>query len=121
MAKKKVVTVKKQSPQAPKKVNKSQLVRDYAAKHPSAKPKEIEAALAKEDGVKIPAAQISSILWQKANKKGKKTAKKKTRPRPSSSIQNISLEALLDAKNFADKVGGVEDAQQLLQALNKLS
>ena len=49
-----------------------------------------------------------------------KPGRKPGRPAGTSS-DAVSLASLIEARDFADKVGGVENAEQLLRALGKLA
>ncbi|QDV73204.1 hypothetical protein [Botrimarina mediterranea] len=114
MAKKKVT-----EKSAAKAVNKSELVREHAAANPKEKPKAIAEGIKKKHGVEISPQQISTVLFQARAKAGKKKAKKRA-PAASGSETKVSLSLLLDAKQFAEKVGGVDQATMLLAALKKL-
>jgi hypothetical protein len=92
----------------PKK-NKSQLIRDYKAKHPEAKPREIV------EGVKahkVKYALVSNVLH---NAKAKKRRGRK----PSHNGAGLSLDALLAAKKLVDQLG-IEHAKSALSVLEKL-
>lgn len=120
MAKKKAKSVpKKKAAKKPagKTVNKSELVRDYAAANPEEKPKAIAAGIKSKHGVEITPQQISTVLFQARAKTGKRKAKKRAL---SVTEAKVSLSSLLSAKEFAEKVGGVDEAEALLTALKKL-
>lgn len=123
--------------------NKSAAIRDYYAKNPNAKPKEVEAALTKA-GVKTTTAFISTI--RSNMKKGKGTGtKKRGRPagstarrpgrpaatktakrgRPAKNVTkspqgDVSVAALLKVKKVVEEVGSVDEARAALNALEKL-
>ena len=131
MAKKKVTKAspappKKAAP-APKKavtkktVNKSQMIRDYAAKHPKAGPTEISRELTKQ-GIKVYPPLVSNVLGASKRKKTKKrVTARKASGRPSTAMQDkVSLSDLVAAQEFAGKVGGVDSARSLLKAIEKL-
>lgn len=112
---------------AKRKVNKSQAIRDFADANPDAGPKAIVEGLAKK-GIKVAPALVSNVKTAAANKKagGKKPGRKPGRPAGSTakakagSSDSVSLNALLDGQNFAEKVGGVEEAKKILTTLQKL-
>lgn len=58
----------------------------------------------------------------KKKRKGAKPGPKPGRPagRPAGASDKVSLSSLIEARVFAEKVGGVEQAQALLKALGKL-
>lgn len=111
MAKKKVASkgTKKRT------VNKSQAIRDYRAKNPNAGPTEVAKALA-ASGIKVSPALVSNVTAAATRKTGKKTAKRGRKP----VADSVSLSALVEAANFADKVGGADKAHELLKAVEKL-
>ncbi len=59
------------------------------------------------------------MLGKKGKKKRAKTGRKPGRP-AGSSTDKVSLSSLIEAREFAEKVGGVSQAQALLKALDKL-
>ena len=93
-------------------VNKSQIIRDYVAKNPGAKPKEILAAV-ESQGVKVSQALVNNVLYRKSS--GKATRGKRGRPK-----KGTQFDALLQAKELADKMGGIEEAKKALDVLSKL-
>lgn len=128
MAKKTVTRSANGSPKKKKKVkrrkvNKSQKIRDYKAEHPDEGPTAIATALTKQ-GIKVVPAQVSNVLSNASKKKGGKKSVKKRGPKPgakkAAANDKVSIGALIDARQFADKVGGVEAAKQLLNAVEKL-
>ncbi len=106
---------------AKRKINKSQTVLAYMADNPEAKPKEVSEALAAK-GIKVTAGAVSTIKFNAA-KKGTAPAAKVGRPAKSAKVSgkgSSSLDQLLAAKDLVDKVGGVDEAKRLLDALAKL-
>lgn len=107
------------------KINKSQAIRDYHDKNPEDGPTAVTRALA-EKGIQVSPPQVSNVL-SAAGKGGKKRIKRKKRgPKPGSSravrtTDQVSLDSLINAQKFADQVGGVESAKQLIGALERLS
>ena len=114
MAKKKTVTRGR-----PKKgnVNKSEAVREFMASHPDAKPKEVSAALAKK-GIKVTPQAVSTIRFQAAKKAGAKSGR---RGKTKSQNGMVQVDTLVQAKQFVDKMGGVESAKQALNVLARLT
>ena len=98
-----------------KKINRSQAIRDILAKDLAAKPKAIQAELAKK-GIKVSASLINAVKYGKS-KPGKRGRKAGSR----SSGGETSFDALLGAKALADKLGGVRRARQALDMLGRLS
>ncbi|QDT67349.1 hypothetical protein MalM25_02460 [Planctomycetes bacterium MalM25] len=105
--------------------NKSQAIRDYLKNKPDAGPTEIVKEL-KKKGMTLTPALVSNV---KAAMLGKKPGKKKRRGKPgpkpgskrvASISDKVSLSSLIEAREFVDKVGGVDQAQALLKALGKL-
>lgn len=120
--KKKTKTVKKKRAKKAarkRKVNKSQAVRDYLASHPDAGPTEVCKALA-DKGIKVSPQQVSTIKSSSKKKAGKKAGKKPGRRKQAAAGGRVSVAELVTAKDFADRVGGVANAQELLAALGKL-
>jgi hypothetical protein len=97
----------------PKK-NKSQLIRDYKAKHPEAKPGEIVEALKAH---KVNYGLVSNVLHNAKAKHGK--AKKKHGRKPAHNGAAINLKSLLAAKKLVDQLG-IEHAKSALSVLEKL-
>jgi hypothetical protein len=110
-------------PRKNRSTNKSAAVRDYLAQNRVAGPTEVAAALTKQ-GVKITPAYVSTIkgLLKKAGSNGKALGtKRRGRPaRQHSAEDAVSLSSLLEARRFAESVGGVEKASALLQSLSRL-
>ena len=94
------------------KKNKSQLIRDYKAKHPEAKPAEIVTALKAH---KVSAGLVSNVLHNARNGKAKKGPGRK----PSHNGAGLNLESLLAAKKLVDQLG-MEHAKSALSVLEKL-
>jgi hypothetical protein len=104
-------------------MNKSQAVRDYLASHPDAGPNAIREALA-EKGIAI-STSLASVIKYGSNKKKKG---KPGRPKGSGrgaragrSASGLNIEALVDAKRMAERMGGIDAARTALDLLAKLS
>ena len=96
-----------------KKQTKSGAVREYLAKKPNAGPTEVSKAL-KARGIPVSSAHVSNVKQTAKRKTGKKIVSK---PGPGDSV---SLVQLVEARRFAEQVGGVDAAVDLLNSLGKL-
>jgi hypothetical protein len=85
------------------KVNKSKAIRECLSSNPSAMPKEVVAALAK-NRIRVSTQMVSTI-------KSKMVAPKQGQ---------VDLNQLLAAKVFVDRVGNIGEAKQAVMALAKL-
>ena len=138
MAKKK--TTKSTEVSSKPKVNKSQVIRDYYKRKPTAKPLEIVKALGKR-GITVSAQQVSTTRMnaikqgilqipgsevktettpRKRRGRPKGSTKKKTKPATSKSATTFSVDELLQAKTLVEKMGGLENARQAINALDKI-
>ena len=93
--------------------NKSQAIRDYLKSHPDAGPTEVCKELGKK-GLKIAPALVSNV---KAAMLGKKSGGRRV---SISRGDTVNLGALVEAREFVDKVGGMKNAHKILAALEKL-
>jgi hypothetical protein len=108
-------------------ISKSQAVRDYLAQHPNAMPKEIGPAIKTAHGIEV-SPQMISMIKSKFRKGPKRRGRKRRtesvamtrRGRPSNGAR-FSIDDLVSAKKLAQQVGGVDRAQQLIQALVRLA
>ena len=95
--------------------NVSQLVRDYKSQHKRSRPKDIAAAL-NEQGVKIKPQYVSTILSNARRRKGRKV-----RAAASGNGQGgIDVAQLVNAKKLVSKLGGVDQARKIIDALAKI-
>jgi len=102
---------------AKKKVNKSQWIRDYLAKHPESGPAAVVAA-GKTAGVAIHPSAVSNA---RAKLGVAKKRKRKTRKaRASVSNGHVSLPELLATKKLVDQLG-VEKVKEALATIAALS
>ena len=108
--------------------NKSALIRDYQTSNPTAKPREIAAALA-EQGVTVSAQQVSTVLSnaRKAGKigkgagVGKRGRKRGTKVAATTTASTKTSSATLEsAVDFARSVGGIEKARAALDTLQAI-
>ncbi len=103
---------------AKNKVNKTQLIKDALAKNPKASPIEIAESL-KNHG--ISAQYVSTVKSSLKAKKPTKTAKKKVAKKTvAKKSDKVSLGDLVKASRLAEELGGVDKAQEMLNALAKL-
>ena len=100
--------------------NKSSAIRDYKAANPTAAPKEIAEALAK-DGLVVSAQFVSTVL-SNAKKKGGKIGKRGPKPgrKAAAASAGAGLEQLLKAKKMVEQLGGIENARSALNVLAQL-
>ena len=98
---------------AKNKVNKTQLIKDALAKNPKASPIEIAEGL-KNHGISAP--YVSTVKSSLKAKRPTKTAKKKVAKKR----DKVSLGDLVKASRLAEELGGVDKAQEMLNALAKL-
>ena len=103
---------------AKQKVNKTQLIKDALAKNPKASPIEIAEGLKKHG---ISAQYVSTVKSSLKAKKPTKTAKKKVaKKKVAKKSDKVSLGDLVKASRLAEELGGVDKAQEMLNALAKL-
>ncbi len=114
--------------------NKSAAIREYAKAHPEAGPTEICKEL-KKKGISVAPALVSNVKGAMLGRKPKARRKPGRRPgRPVGSVRKagrpaanaaandkVSLSALLQARDFSEKVGGLDKAEAIIKALGKLS
>jgi hypothetical protein len=110
--------------------SKAEAIRVYLGAHPNDGPSAVRDALKASKGMAVSAAQVSNVKATMA-KKAKKSAgsaasngharRKPGRPgRPAAASDSVSLSQLVEARNFAAQVGGVDQAVSLLRTLAKL-
>lgn len=101
MAKKKATRKKTKKRRKKRSTNKSQVVRDYIAKHPNAGPTEVANALAKK-GTKVAPSLVSRIK-SGASPKRKKRVKKKKKARKVGRVRRITEPTVVeDMKQAGD-------------------
>jgi hypothetical protein len=108
---------------APDKITKSQAVRDYLAKHPRAKPKEIGPAIKEAHGLDVSPQMISMIKSKARRGRGRRrrAAAVAAVGRPRTNSSRITVDDLVTAKKLAGQMGGVSRAQEALAALARLA
>lgn len=115
--------------QAGGKMNKSAAVREYLAAHPDAGPNAVREAL-KEKGIQI-STSLASVIKYGGNKKKRKPGRPKGsrsvsrgrvgRPPGARRVGSLDIEALVEAKKMAEKMGGIDAARSALDLLAKLA
>ena len=105
----------------PRAHSKSAAARAYLESKPDAGPTEIAEAL-KKRGIEITPAHVSNVktTLKKAGRNGKAPKGRRGRRPEQGADGVVSLAGLLGARRFADSVGGVDKASELLRALAKL-
>jgi hypothetical protein len=94
---------------AKQKVNKSRMILDYCAENPSAKPREVAAVLNKTKNLGISPQYVSTIKNKAKTGNTKKGA------------SLVDLGALIEAKKFVDRVGGLKAAEDALTAIAQIN
>ncbi|MBI1851255.1 MAG: hypothetical protein HYR85_13020 [Planctomycetes bacterium] len=109
-------------------VNRSEAIRQYLSQNPGASPRDIKAAL-KAKGIVVTDSLVGAIKYSKKARSGRKAGRPARRPsgrpvgRPPSAPKSgfLRAEDLVEAKNFANRVGGVGAARKALDLLAQLS
>ena len=100
-------------------INKAQRIREVAKTlGKKVRPKDVIAELA-EEGITVSSAQVSTTLAA-AGYRRKRRGKKSAVAARNAGGNGLNLEALIAAKALANKLGGIEMAQEALAALKKL-
>ena len=102
-----------------RRVNKSEAIRDYLAKHPDAKPKAIIAAM-KGRGITVSDSLANAVKYEKGKSGKKKVTKAPVSRGAKAASGSLSADDLLEAKSLADRLGGIERAKDALETLQKL-
>lgn len=97
---------------------KSQAIREQLSANPDAMPKDVIATL-KKKGMSV-SSQMVSTLKSKMSGGTKKRRRRKKRVAARQNGQMISMNDLVEAKKLADRLGGLEKAQEAVAALAKL-
>ncbi|MHB1038358.1 MAG: hypothetical protein ACYC35_24075 [Pirellulales bacterium] len=100
------------------KVNKSKAIRDYLQTDPGAMPKVVVAAL-KAQGIDVSPRVVSVVKFKMSAKKSKRGRKPKS-AKPASTRAPISADDLVQMKQLADKLGGLDAAKHALDVLDSL-
>lgn len=97
--------------------SKSAAVRDYLAKYPDARPKEVYDALTKQ-GLKLSLALVNAVKYSKP-----KTSRRASQPNgsiASASNGEVSAADLIATKQIVDSLGGVAQTKDVLDLLEQL-
>jgi hypothetical protein len=104
-----------------KKQTKSGAIRAYMTAHPAAGPTDVSKAL-KAKGIAVSPAHVSNV--RQADKKGKGRRKRGRAWRRTATNaagrEMVNLVQLVEARRFAESVGGVDQAVTLLKAIGRL-
>ncbi len=100
-----------------RKGNLSEQIRSYLSQNPTAKPKEIQEALAKQ-GLKVAPGLISN-LKHRFEKEGT-GSHGKAKPRAAGSASNVTVENLLQVRELANSVGGLDQLRKAAEMLAQL-
>lgn len=92
---------------------KSAAIREFLAANPGAMPREVVAAL-KDKGIRVSSPMVSVLKGKMKGGSGLRGARRGWR------VGILGIEALVEAKKLADRLGGVAKAQEALAALAKL-
>ena len=114
---------------AKRKVNKSQEIRDFVSSNRKASAKAVVDAMQKK-GIKVTAAMVANVKSKAGLTRGRRgrprTAIGGTNGsvrrvgRPAKQNREVALESLIEAKRFVAKVGSVQQAVEVIRALEKL-
>ena len=98
-----------------KSVSKTQLIKDALKKDPSGSPSAIAESLKKHG---VTAQYVSTIKFNMSKKEAKPAARRKSGGKSEASF---TVSELVKANKMAEELGGVEKAQELLNAISKIS
>jgi hypothetical protein len=109
---------------ARKKRNRSQDIRDYLKTDPTAGPAKIVAEM-KKRGIVISAALASRVKSRMQNPTGARKLGVRGRPRGKAGGRKrggevVAVDLLVQAREFVDKVGGIDEASRLLRTLARI-
>ena len=114
---------------ATKKVSKSGLIREYLTNSKDKSPSKIAEMLEKEKGIKVTPTYVSVIKSKMKSKSASKTKTKvKAKTRSKTKVKanrsrkakaENSLDLLISAKDFIEKVGSADNAKKLIDVFNK--
>ncbi|MEM7454952.1 MAG: hypothetical protein AAF456_11435 [Planctomycetota bacterium] len=109
---------------AKRKVNKSQIIRDYYLKNRTASAKEVVAAMAKKN-IKVSEALVANVK-SKAGLTKRRGSGKPGRPssgagrKAASANGHVSIDILMDAKKLVSAAGSATNAIAAIRAIEKL-
>lgn len=99
------------------KVNKTQAIKDALEANPDMLPSRIAEALT-NSGIKVSAAYVSTTKSAMKKNKGKKRGRAYGGAK---SGDLVSLPNLIEARKFVDRLGGIDEARLVIDALSKLA
>ena len=106
-------------------INKSQAIRDYVAANPSAKPKEVAAALTEQHGVSFTPQAVSMTKSNAKKKAGKKPAKRGPKPKDhtlGNPFRGSDFAAIAEAAvKLIRLAGGTKNAQAAVEVMGNWS
>jgi hypothetical protein len=97
-------------------INKAQLIRDALKKLGIDTPAKDVQAYTESHGAKVAPAQVSNIRTKMKGKRARRAKKHAA----AGGGGSVTANELVQARNMAEKVGGVERAKELLDILNRL-
>lgn len=103
-------------------VSGSEMIRQFIARHPNAKAKEIELGL-KQKGIKVSLGLFSNVKYGGGKKAGKKKRGTRTavvRAAARKTSASVTVEQLLVVKQCADSLGGANQVRKALDMLDQL-
>ncbi len=103
-----------------KRINKSAEIRKYLKIHPDAMPQAAAEKLSKKLGVEVKPGTVSAVKYQLGREEESPTEPRAERQERAASSERLSLADLLAAKQMAQRLGVVQQARQMLDALAKL-
>lgn len=106
--------------------NKSEIIREYADANPGMKPKALAEKIKAEKGLDLTPGFISTIKSQHKKKSGGAGGKRRGRKpgsvgRPAAASDSVSIALLKQAKELSMKLGGIDKARKILDALAELA
>jgi hypothetical protein len=106
---------------ARKKRNRSEDIRKYLKTDPTAGPAKIVAEM-KKQGITVSAALASRVKSRLQNPAGARKLGPRGRPRAIGRKPGdvVAVDSLIQAREFVDKVGGIDEASRLLRTLARI-
>ena len=95
----------------------SDLIRSHLTQHPDAKPNEIRESLAKQ-GLKVASGLISDVK-HRFEKEGS-GARRRPKGRVATSPRTVTIETLLQVRELANSVGGLDQLRKAADMLSQL-
>lgn len=98
-------------------VNKTQLIKEALAKNPDGSPIDIANRL---KAMGVTAQYVSTVKFNMKKNSGQAAVKKTAKKSGNKVEAAFTLSELVKARKLAEEVGGVDKAQELLNAISKL-